>query len=104
MNPERYNTRTFLRLPMPGKFDPNHVCRDSPEGLQHRPHDGAGYTNFIPLAGCIDMERDELLDGYYSRYQTQGCAFTLKTYGIDVMDEFSYYPPSIEVYPTVALP
>ena len=61
MNPERYNTRTFLRLPMPGEFDPNHVCRDNPGDLQHRPHGGAGYTDFIPLAGCIDMERDELL-------------------------------------------
>ncbi|KAL3805874.1 hypothetical protein HJC23_007835 [Cyclotella cryptica] len=87
-----------------GEFDPNHVCRGKPDGLQHRPHGGVGYTNFLPLAGCIDMERDELLEGYYSRYQTQGCAFTLKTYGIDVMDEFSYYPPSIEIYPTVALP
>lgn len=50
------------------------------------------------------MEQDELLEGYYSRFQTQGCAFTLSTYGIDVMDKFSYYPPSIEIYPTVALP
>ena len=36
-------------------------------------------------------------------YQPQGCAYTLKTYDIDVMDEFAYYPPSIEIYPTVKL-
>jgi hypothetical protein len=45
-----------------------------------------------------------LLRGYYSLYQTQGCAYTLSTYDINVMDEFTYYPPSIEIYPTVALP
>ena len=49
------------------------------------------------------MEDSELLKGYYSMYQPQGCAFTLSTYDIDVMDEFAYYPPSIEIYPTVAL-
>jgi len=37
-------------------------------------------------------------------YQPQGCAYTLKTYDIDVMDEFAYYPPSIEIYPSVSLP
>lgn len=93
-----------LYHPMWGKFVPNHVCHGKPDGLQHWPHGRAGYTIFLPLAGCIDMEQDELLEGYYSGYQTQRWAFTLKTYGIDFMDEFSYYPPSIDVYPTVALP
>jgi hypothetical protein len=50
------------------------------------------------------MENMTLLTGYYSLYNTQGCAFTLSTYDIDVMDDFKYYPPSIEIYPTVALP
>jgi len=50
------------------------------------------------------MEKSDLLKGYYSMYQPQGCAYTLKTYDIDVMDEFAYYPPSIEIYPSVSLP
>ena len=50
------------------------------------------------------MEKSHLLKGYYSLYQPQGCANTLRTYGINVMDEFKYYPPSIEVYPTIELP
>lgn len=87
-----------------GVFDPNHVCRGKPDGLQHKPHGGAGYSSFFALSGCIDMEKDHLLEGYYSLYQPQGCAQTLKTYGIDVMDEFAYYPPSLEIYPTVDLP
>ena len=62
------------------------------------------YSNFIELTACWDMEDDHLLKGYYSLYQPQGCAFTLLTYGIDVMDEFKFYPPSIEIYPTIALP
>ena len=61
------------------------------------------YTSFFPLSACWDMEDSELLKGYYSLYQPQGCAFTLSTYDIDVMDEFAYYPPSIEIYPTVKL-
>ena len=73
-------------------------------GLKHIPHGGPGYSDFFPVTACIDIEKSELLDGYYSLYQTQGCAYTLKLYGIDVMDEFKYYPPSIEIYPTVDLP
>lgn len=84
-------------------FDPNHVCRGKPDGVQHRPHGGAGYTSFVGLSGCIDMEKSQLLKGYYSMYQPQGCANTLRTYGINVMDE-KYYPPSIEIYPTIELP
>jgi hypothetical protein len=49
-------------------------------------------------------EIQNLLKGYYSLYQPQGCAFTFFTYGIDVMDEFKFYPPSVEIYPTIALP
>ena len=85
-------------------FDPNQVCRGKPDGLQHRPQGGAGYSSFVALSGCIDMEKSNLLDGYYSLHQPQGCANTLKTYGIDVMDDFKYYPPSLEIYPTIDLP
>ncbi|KAL7530885.1 hypothetical protein ACHAXR_003730 [Thalassiosira sp. AJA248-18] len=84
-------------------FDANHVCRGKPDGLQHRPQGGAGYSSFVALSGCIDMEKSTLLEGYYSMYQPQGCANTLKTYGIDVMEN-TYYPPSIELYPTIDLP
>jgi hypothetical protein len=58
-------------------------------------------------AGHVDDDKNEhvsLLKGYYSLYQPQGCAFTLSTYGINVMDEMKLYPPSIEIYPTIALP
>jgi hypothetical protein len=85
-------------------FDPNHVCRGNPGGLQHRPQGGPGYSSFVSLSGCIDMEKFHLLEGYYSMHQPQGCANTLKTYGIDVMDDYKYYPPSLEVYPTIELP
>uniref|UniRef100_A0A8J9X1F2 Uncharacterized protein n=1 Tax=Phaeodactylum tricornutum TaxID=2850 RepID=A0A8J9X1F2_PHATR len=89
-----------------GVFDPDVVCREhGPGGRQHlQPFGGAGYTNFVSVSGCIDMEEIELLQGYYSMYQPQGCANTLKTYGIDVMDEFKYYPPSLEIYPIIGLP
>lgn len=93
-----------LRTDKADVFDPNHVCRGNPGGLQHRPQGGAGYTSFVALSGCIDMEKSNLLKGYYSMHQPQGCANTLRTYEIDVMDEFQYYPPSIEVYPTIDLP
>ena len=88
-----------------GTFDPNHVCRGKPDGLKHvNPHGGPGYSNFITLSGCIDMEQDKLLEGYYSQHLTQGCAWTLKTYGVDVMGDHDIYPPSIEIYPTISLP
>jgi hypothetical protein len=87
-----------------GRFDSDFVCREKPDGLKHLPHGGPGYSDFFPLASCIDIEKSDLLLGYYSLYQTQGCAFTLKLYGIDVMAEYSYYPPSLEIYPTVDLP
>jgi len=85
-------------------FDPNHVCRIEPGGMQHRPQGGAGYSSFVGLSGCIDLEKIHLLQGYYSMHQPQGCANTLRTYGIDVMDDFKYYPPSLEIYPTIELP
>lgn len=65
---------------------------------------GTNYSEFFTMSACIDMEKLEFLEGYHSLYQTQGCAYTLKLYGIDVMDEFEFYPPSFEIYPTVALP
>ena len=85
-------------------FHPETVCRADVGGLKHIPVGGPGYSSFIPLASCWDMERTEFLQGYYSNYQPQGCANTLKTYDIDVMDEFAHYPPSIEIYPTISLP
>jgi len=94
-----------------GRYDPGKVCRGRPDGLKHVGNDpgwgGPGYSNFFPPAACLDMEgkaERDLLWGYYSLYQPQGCAYTLKLYGIDVMDEFKYYPPSLEIYPTVDLP
>ena len=68
------------------------------------PNGSVRYSSFFGLTACWDMENMSLLKGYYSLYNTQGCAFTLSTYDIDVMDDFKYYPPSIEIYPTVALP
>lgn len=62
------------------------------------------YSSFFGLSACWDLEDIDLLRGYYSIYQTQGCAFTLHTYDINVMDDFKFYPPSIEIYPTVDLP
>jgi len=87
-----------------GRYDPDTVCRERPDGLKHIPHGGPGYSNFFPLAACWDMEHTESLAGYYSRFQTQGCAYTLKQYGINVMEKFRHYPPSVEIYPTVDLP
>ena len=85
-------------------FDPAKVCRSpGPGGIKHIPLGGS--SEFVTLSGCIDfLGKTDLLQGYYSIYQTQGCAYTLKTYGIDVMDEFAFYPPSIEVYPVIDLP
>jgi len=93
-----------IRTDKAGTFDPNHVCRGKPDGLKHAPPGGAGYSSFVTVSGCIDMEKINLIKGYYSMHQLQGCANTLRTYGIDVMDEFQYYPPSLEIYPTVDLP
>jgi predicted amidohydrolase len=87
-----------------GPFYPNQVCRDNIGGLKHIPVGGPGYSSFFGLHACWDLEDIELLEGYYSLYLEQGCAFTLKTYDIDVYDDYKYYPPSIEIYPTVDLP
>ncbi len=87
-----------------GVFDPDRVCRGNPDGIKHVPVGGPGYSNFIPLAACWDMEGSDLLEGYYSLHQAQGCAYTLKLYGLDLMENYKYYPPSIEIYPTVDLP
>lgn len=87
-----------------GKFNPGKVCVEPPDGLKHIPLQSDGYSNFITMSSCLDVQAMEQLKGYYSLYQTQGCAFTLSKYGIDVMDEFKLYPPSIEIYPTIDLP
>ena len=84
-----------------GKFDPEASCRMSPKGIKHIPVGGAIYSEFFTMSACIDVETLDFLEGYYSRYQTQGCGYTLKTYNIHVMNTFDFYPPSIEVYPTV---
>ena len=85
------------------KFQPDVVCRAPPTGIKHVPV-GHGYSEFFSMSACIDIAKYEYLEGYYSLYQTQGCAYTLKLYGIDVMDEYDFYPPSIEIYPVVELP
>jgi hypothetical protein len=84
-------------------FHPNHVCSgdDSIKGLKHLL---CSYSNFFGITACWQFDDIDLLRGYYSLYQTQGCAFTLLSYDIDVFDEFKLYPPSIEIYPTVAMP
>ena len=88
-----------------GDFDPDKVCRAiGPNGRKHLPQGGPNYSNFFTMSACLDAHRLNLLEGYYSLYQTQGCAYTLKLYGIDVMDQYDYYPPSLEIYPTVDLP
>jgi len=38
-----------------GTFDPDHVCRGKPDGINHIPVDGAGYSNFFPLSACWDI-------------------------------------------------
>lgn len=87
-----------------GIFDPDHVCRGHPDGIKHIPVGGPGYSNFFPMSACWDMKDRELLTGYYSVHQTQGCAYTLKLYGLDMQERFKHNLPSIEIYPTVELP
>jgi hypothetical protein len=88
-----------------GDFDPDKVCRAvGPNGRKHFPQGGPHYSEFFTMSACLDTHRIEFLEGYFSLYQTQGCAYTLKLYGINVMDQYEYYPPSLEIYPTVDLP
>jgi hypothetical protein len=85
-----------------GEFDPNVACRAPLTGINLFGH---SYSEFFSmLSACIDIAKYENLQGYYSLYQTQGCAYTLKLYGIDVFDEYDIYPPSVEIYPVVDLP
>lgn len=86
-----------------GEFDPNVVCRAPPTEIKHVPV-GHSYSEFFSMSACIDITKYEYLQGYYSLYQTQGCAYTLKLYGINVFDEYDIYPPSVEIYPVVDLP
>lgn len=44
------------------------------------------------MSACIDIAKYEYLQGYYSLYQTQGCAYTLKLYSINVFDEYVILP------------
>lgn len=89
-----------------GHFDPETSCRVfGPKGLKHLPTGGSKeYSEFFVMSACVDVEKLDFLEGYYSNYQPQGCGYTLKTYGIHVMDTFDIYPPSIEIYPVVDLP
>jgi hypothetical protein len=85
-------------------YNASSVCQTPPNGPKHIPIvEGGDFSTFIMLESCIDQTNIEL-EGFYSTHLTQGCAYTLSTYGIDVMDKFKYYPPSIEIYPTVDLP
>jgi hypothetical protein len=85
-----------------GEFDPNVACRAPLTGINLFGHSCSEF--FSMLSACIDIAKYENLQGYYSLYQTQGCAYSLKLYGIDVFDEYDIYPPSVEIYPVVDLP
>jgi len=90
-------------------FNPERVCRtpgrlglkSMPSGADDNSHH---YSSFFVISKCIDVVNREAMLGYYSLHQPQGCANTLRTYGIDVMDDYPEFLPSIEVYPTVMLP
>ena len=69
--------------------------RGDPDDVCLRPN------SFLP---ADDAAWKDLVSGYYSNYRQQGCAFTLKMHGIDVYNEMEFYPPSVEVYPTIELP
>ena len=85
-------------------YDPEVVCRTPPSARKHVPSGGSEFSSFVPLQSCIDEEHEELLTGFYSHFQTQGCANTLSKYGIEVLDKYKFYPPSVEIYPTIDLP
>ena len=64
-----------------GQFDPDKVCREpGPGGIKHVPASlSRSSSEFLLLSGCVDfLGKTDLLKGYYSIYQTQGCAYTLK--------------------------
>lgn len=87
-------------------FSPETTCRvPAPKGVKHFPPVTTGnYSSFFTMSACQDVLDFPRLEGYYSLYQTQGCAFSLSDFGIGVMDEMQYYLPSTEFYPTVDLP
>lgn len=117
-----------------GSYDPLVVCREGPIGLKHIPNLHSNQYNsffspenwYVPsylppksaqlyrtishpvmTPSFIPSDMDawkELVSGYYTNYREQGCEFTLDMHGIDVYKEGEFYPPSVEVYPTVALP
>ena len=92
----------------PAIFQPDKLCRDiGIQGLKSfvPPGGGKEYSSFFPMSHCVDYPKPELLEGYYTLHQPQGCANTLKQYGMHVLsEEQKQFIPSIEVYPTVALP
>jgi hypothetical protein len=91
-------------------FSPEMTCRvPVPKGIKHFPPvttigNGNYYSSFFTMSACQDVLDFPRLEGYYSLYQTQGCAYSLSDFGIGVMDEMQYYLPSTEFYPTVDLP
>lgn len=85
-----------------GTFEPEHVCREALDSVKHEPAGGPGYSNFVALSACMDIQAD--YNGFYSMYQPQGCANTLSSYGIQVFDSYREYPPSLEIYPVIDLP
>jgi hypothetical protein len=90
----------------PKPFSPETSCRvPVPKGVKHYPPVVSGnYSSFFTMSACQDVLDFPRLEGYYSLYQTQGCAYSLSDFGIGVMDEMQYYLPSTEFYPTVDLP
>jgi hypothetical protein len=87
-------------------FDPLTTCRKpNPKGIKHFPPvPDQGYSEFFSMSTCEDVLDFDLMKGYYSLYQTEGCAMTLSDFGLDVLDELRQALPSVEYYPTVDLP
>mmetsp|Transcript_22680 Transcript_22680/g.53674 ORF Transcript_22680/g.53674 Transcript_22680/m.53674 type:complete len:324 (+) Transcript_22680:2067-3038(+) len=93
-------------------IQPDKLCRDVSKKGKKRlvPTGGDGYSDYFMMTHCVNYPKPELLKGYYTMNQPQGCASTLAEYGWHVTspttkgsDDTSTLP-SIEFYPTVALP
>lgn len=54
-------------------FDPEVVCRvPTPKGIKHFPPISTGnYSSFFTISSCMDILDFPLLEGYYSKFQTQ---------------------------------
>ena len=87
-------------------FDPDQTCRvPTPTAIKHYPPvPNRGYSDFFTMSACQDVLDFEMMKGYYTLYQTEGCAKSLSDFGLDVVDELRQALPSIEFYPTVDLP